>query len=60
MNDNRRIITVLTAVGIYNLVDQFLIRNQRGITLSSVVISISIALILYIALIFFFGKKHIN
>ena len=60
MGERQRIITVLIVVLIYNLVDQFLLRDQRGITLSSVVISISIALILYIALIFFFGKKHVN
>ncbi len=60
MQERQRIITVIIVVVVYNLVDQFLFRSQRGITISSVVISIVIALVVYIALIFFFGKKHLN
>ena len=60
MQEKQRIITVVLVVVVYNLIDQFLIRKQRGITDSSVFISIAIALVLYIALIYFFGKKHTN
>ena len=60
MQEKQRIITVVLVVVVYNLIDQFLIRKHRGITDSSVFISIAIALVLYIALIYFFGKKHVN
>lgn len=60
MMERQRIITVLIVVALYNLVDQFLIRRHRGITDSSVFISLAIALVLYLALIYFFGKKHLN
>ncbi len=60
MQERQRIVTVLVVVLIYNLVDQLLIRSQKGITLSSVVISMIIAIILYLGLIYFFGKKHVN
>ena len=60
MQEKERIITVIIAVVVYNLVDQFLFRAQRGITISSVVISMVIAIVLYLILIYFFGKKHLN
>jgi len=60
MKERERIITVIIVVVVYNLVDQFLIRKHRGITDTSVLISFVIALVLYLALIFFFGKKHLN
>ena len=60
MQEKERIIVVIIAVVVFNLVDQFLFRAQRGITISSVVISIAIAIILYLVLIYFFGKKHLN
>ena len=60
MNERQRIITVLIVVIVYNLVDQLLIRKHRGITDMSVIVSIAIAVILYLALIYFFGKKHTN
>ena len=60
MQERDRIITVIIVVAIYNLVDQFLIRKQPGITDMSVIISIVIAIVLYLALIYFFGKKHVN
>ncbi|HEU5164018.1 MAG TPA: hypothetical protein VFU29_00685 [Chitinophagaceae bacterium] len=60
MQERDRIITVVIVVAIYNLVDQFLIRKQPGITDISVIISIVIAIVLYLALIYFFGKKHVN
>jgi hypothetical protein len=60
MKEKDRIITVIIVVAVYNLVDQFLIRKHRGITDMSVIISIVIALVLYLALIYFFGKKHLN
>jgi len=60
MQEKDRIITVIIVVAVYNLVDQFLIRSHRGITITSVVISMAIAIVLYIALIYFFGKKHLN
>jgi len=60
MNEKGRIITVLIVVVVYNLVDQFLIQKQRGLNDTSVVISFVIAVVLYLALIYFFGKKHLN
>ena len=60
MQERQRIITVIIVVIVYNIVDQFLIRKQRGITDMSVIISFVIAIVLYLALIYFFGKKHLN
>lgn len=60
MKERQRIITVIIVVVFYNLMDQFLIRSHRGITISSVVISIVIAFVVYLGLIYFFGKKHLN
>ncbi|HZI52950.1 MAG TPA: hypothetical protein VFD56_04590 [Chitinophagaceae bacterium] len=60
MKERQRIITVIIVVVAFNLVDQFLLRSQRGITISSVVISMIIAFVLYLVLIYFFGKKHMN
>lgn len=60
MKERGRIIAVIIVVVLYNVVDQFLIRSQRGITLSSVVISMVIAFVVYLGLIYFFGKKHVN
>lgn len=60
MKERGRIITVIIVVVVYNIVDQLLIRSQRGITISSVIISIVIAFVVYLALIYFFGKKHVN
>jgi hypothetical protein len=60
MREKGRIIAVIIVVIVYNIVDQFLIRSQRGITISSVIISIVIAFVVYLALIYFFGKKHVN
>jgi cytosine/uracil/thiamine/allantoin permease len=60
MKERDRIITVIIVVAIYNIVDQFLIRKHRGLTDMSVIISIVIAIVLYLALIYFFGKKHLN
>ena len=60
MQERQRIITVIIVVIIYNLVDQFILKFNRGITIWSVIISMLIAGGLYLALIFFFGKKHLN
>jgi len=60
MKEKQRIITVIIVVVVFNLIDQFLIRKQRGLTDMSVIISIVIAIVLYLALIYFFGKKHLN
>ena len=60
MQEKERIIAVIIAVVIYNLVDQFLVRRHHGIDDWSVFISIGIAIVLYLALIYFFGKKHLN
>ena len=60
MQERERIITVIIVVVVYNLVDQFLVRRHHGIDDWSVFISIAIALVLYLALIYFFGKKHLN
>lgn len=60
MGERGRIITVIIIVIAYNIVDQFLIRTHRGITISSVIVSMVIAFAVYLALIYFFGKKHVN
>jgi hypothetical protein len=60
MQERERIITVIIVVAVYNLVDQFLVRRHNGIDIWSVSISIVIALVLYLGLIYFFGKKHVN
>jgi len=60
MQERERIITVIIVVVVYNLVDQFLVRRHHGIDDWSVFISIGIAIVLYLALIYFFGKKHLN
>ena len=60
MQERERIIAVIIVVVIYNLVDQFLVRRRHGIDDWSVFISIGIAIVLYLALIYFFGKKHLN
>jgi len=60
MNERQRIITVIIVVVVYNLVDQFLIQKHRGINDTSVIISFVTAVVLYLALIYFFGKKHVN
>ena len=60
MQERQRIITVIIAVIVFNLVDQFIFKFNHGITIWSVIISILIAGGLYLALIYFFGKKHLN
>jgi hypothetical protein len=60
MQERQRIITVVIVVVVYNLVDQFLVRKHNGIDIWSVGISVIIAFVLYLALIYFFGKKHLN
>lgn len=60
MQEKQRIITVIIAVIVYNLIDQFILKFNNGITIWSVIISMVIAVGLYLALIYFFGKKHLN
>ena len=60
MRERQRIITVIVVVVLYNLIDQLLIQKHRGINDTSVIISFVIAVVLYLALIYFFGKKHLN
>jgi len=60
MQERQRIITVIIVVVVYNLVDQFLVRKHNGIDIWSVGISVVISIVLYLALIYFFGKKHLN
>ena len=60
MQEKQRIISVIIVVAVYNLVDQFLVRRHNGIDIWSVGISVVIAFVLYLALIYFFGKKHVN
>jgi len=60
MQERQRIITVVIVVLLFNLVDQFILKFNHGITIWSVIISIVIAGGLYLALIYFFGKKHLN
>ena len=60
MQEKQRLITVVIVVVLYNLVDQFFFRSHRGLTISSVIISMVLAMVVYLALIYFFGKKHMN
>ena len=60
MQERQRIITVIIVVVVYNLVDQLLLRRHNGIDIWSVGISVVIAFVLYLVLIYFFGKKHMN
>jgi len=60
MHERQRIITVIIVVVVYNLVDQFLVRRHHGIDDWSIGISVVLSLVLYLALIYFFGKKHLN
>ena len=60
MEEKERIITVLIVVAIFNLIDRFLIHRGHWLTDFAVYGSLIIALVLYVALIFFFGKKHLN
>jgi len=58
MQEKQRIITVLIVVVIYNIIDRLFIHKR--LTDSAVIISFVIAIVLYLALIYFFGKKHMN
>jgi hypothetical protein len=58
MQEKQRIITVLIVVVIYNIIDRLFIHKR--LTDSAVIISFVIAIVLYLALIYFFGKKHLN
>lgn len=60
MQERHRIITVIIVVIGYNLLDQYVLKFNRGITIWSVIVSMIIAGSLYLALIHFFGKKHMN
>jgi cytosine/uracil/thiamine/allantoin permease len=60
MQEKTRILTVIIVVVVYNIIDQLLIQKHRGINDTSVFISFVIAIVLYLALIYFFGKKHLN
>ena len=60
MQEKQRLITVAVVVVIYNIIDRLFIHRGQGLTFSAVVISIVIAVVLYILLIYFFGKKHLN
>lgn len=60
MQEKQRLITVAIVVVIYNIIDRLFIHRGQGLTFSTVAISIGIAIVLYIALIYFFGKKHLN
>ena len=60
MQERERIITVLVVVIIFNVIDRLLIHPHKGLTDFAVISSIVIAIVLYLALIYFFGKKHLN
>jgi hypothetical protein len=60
MQERQRIITVLIVVVIFNVIDRLFIHRNQGLTVTAVIISIVIAIVLYLALIYFFGKKHLN
>jgi hypothetical protein len=58
MEEKQRIITVLIVVVIYNIIDRIFF--HKHLTDSAVFISFIIAIVLYLVLIYFFGKKHLN
>jgi hypothetical protein len=60
MKERQRIITVIVVVILFNFVDQLFLRKQRGFTDTSVYISLAISIGVYITLVIFFGKKHMN
>ena len=60
MEERDRIIIVIIAVILFNVADQFILKFNHGITVWSVIISMAIAIGLYLILIYFFGKKHLN
>ena len=60
MEEKERLITVLIVVVIYNVIDRLLIHRHQGLTDSAVLISIVLAIVVYLGLIYFFGKKHMN
>ena len=60
MKERQRIITVIIVVILFNIVDQLFFRKQRGINDTSVYISFALSIIVYLGLIYFFGKKHTN
>jgi len=60
MEEKERIIVVLVVVVIFNLIDRYLIHPHKGLTDFAAIGSIIIAVVLYLILIYFFGKKHLN
>ena len=60
MEERDRIIIVIIAVILFNVIDQYFLKFNHGITIWSVIISMVIAIVLYLLLIYFFGKKHMN
>jgi len=60
MQERERIITVLVVIIIFNAIDRLLIHRHQGLTDFAFFGSIIIAIVLYLALIYFFGKKHLN
>ena len=60
MQERERIITVLVVVIIFNVVDRLLIHPHQGFTDFAGITSFVIAIVLYLLLIYFFGKKHLN
>jgi len=60
MKEKERLITVLIVVVVYNVIDRLLIHRHQGLTDSAVIISIVLAIVVYLGLIYFFGKKHMN
>jgi hypothetical protein len=60
MQEKQRLITVLVVVVLFNIIDRLFIHKGKGLTDFAVIVSIIIAVVLYLALIYFFGKKHLN
>lgn len=60
MEERDRIIIVIIAVILFNVIDQYFLKFNNGITIWSVIFSMIIAIGLYLLLIYFFGKKHLN
>ena len=60
MEEKERIIVVIVVVVIFNLIDRYVIHPHKGLTDFAVITSIIIAVVLYLLLIYFFGKKHLN
>ena len=58
MSERSRIIIVILLVAGYIFLDQRYFKNEKGITATTVIISILIAMVVYSGLVLFFKRKH--